>query len=396
MAVSGRSKANFEDSITSALTAQQSVMIPALPPARSLDLLILLDNAFTTTPALHPFPAFYLAKTAQKAVRATRTMLEWLSQDITLQDHPLDFKHIKLVTEYTGLAQGPLGPRLVIVDDLEMSLQSLSKQTFLDFNITGNLILFTSRSTPQNSLPLLLLSHWEMTSPSLSSERPRPIVGVSLTTEVAFEHREPLVGEDLLAWRRADKLSREQKDADLFFEERTRNLLEGTESDSEEEEEEDQLLLDDTHLAAEEQTRRSLLRGSAVLLQEGTFDFWLRGDSSGALRTSQKQFPFLDRRRRGDEFGGTMKPEEFVRVEEEALVVPVKKTTAREVGGKRKWEEVEVEAEGLPSRVEVKSRVVDVHVRVGYVDLEGLHDGRAVGNLLPRLNARKMVSPLLL
>ena len=371
-------------------------MIPALPPARSLDLLILLDNAFTTTPALHPFPAFYLAKTAQKAVRATRTMLEWLSQDITLQDHPLDFKHIKLVTEYTGLAQGPPGPRLVIVDDLDMSLQSLSKQTFLDFNITGNLILFTSRSTPQNSLPLLLLSHWEMTSPSLSSERPRPVVGVSLTTEVAIEHREPLVGEDLLAWRRADKLSREQKDADLFFEERTRNLLEGTESDSEEEEEEDQLLLDDSRLAAEEQTRRSLLRGSAVLLQEGTFDFWLRGDSSGALRTSQKQFPFLDRRRKGDEFGGTMKPEEFVRVEKEALVVPVKKTAAREVGGKRKWEGVEVEAEGLPSRVEVESRVVDVHVRVGYVDLEGLHDGRAVGNLLPRLNARKMVSPLLL
>jgi len=323
-------------------------------------------------------------------------MLEWLSQDITLQDHPLDFKHIKLVTEYTGLAQGPPGPRLVIVDDLDMSLQSLSKQTFLDFNITGNLILFTSRSTPQNSLPLLLLSHWEMTSPSLSSERPRPVVGVSLTTEVAIEHREPLVGEDLLAWRRADKLSREQKDADLFFEERTRNLLEGTESDSEEEEEEDQLLLDDSRLAAEEQTRRSLLRGSAVLLQEGTFDFWLRGDSSGALRTSQKQFPFLDRRRKGDEFGGTMKPEEFVRVEKEALVVPVKKTAAREVGGKRKWEGVEVEAEGLPSRVEVESRVVDVHVRVGYVDLEGLHDGRAVGNLLPRLNARKMVSPLLL
>jgi cleavage and polyadenylation specificity factor subunit 2 len=366
-------------------------MIPALPPTRSLDLLILLDNAFATTPALHTFPAFYLAKTSQKAVRATRTMLEWLSQDITLQDHPLDFKHIKLVTEYTDLAQDPGRPRLVIVDDLNMSAQSFSKQTFLDFNSIGNLIVFTSRSTTENSLPSVLLSQWEMMSPSLSTERPRPIVSVSLTTEIAIEHREPLVGEDLVAWRRADRLSREQKDADLFFEERTRNLLEGTESDSDEEEE-DQLLLDDAHPVAEDQQRTLLQRGSAVLLQEGTFDFWLGGEG-GALRTGQRQYPFIDRRRKGDEFGGTLKPEEFVRVEEEALVVPVvKKTVAREVGGKRRWEEVEVEQEGLPSRVQVNTRTVDIHVRVGYVDLEGLHDGRAVGNLLPRLNTRKMVS----
>jgi cleavage and polyadenylation specificity factor subunit 2 len=366
-------------------------MIPALPPTRSLDLLILLDNAFATTPALRPFPAFYLAKTSLKAVRATRTMLEWLSQDITVQDHPLEFKHLKLVTEYMDLAQGPPGPRLVIVDDLEMSLQSFSKQTFLDFNIAGNLILFTSRSTSPTSLPSLLLSHWESTSPSLSQDRPRPIVGVNLTTEVAIEHREPLVGDDLVAWRRADRLSREQKDADLFFEERQRNILEGTESDSEEEEEEDQLLLDAPTAIAED-SQRPLLRGSAVLLQEGVFDFWLGGDS-GMLRTAQKQFPFVDRRRKGDEFGGTLKPEEYVRVEEEVSAIPAVKAAVKEVGGKRKWEEVEVEAEGLPSRVEIKRRVVDVHVRVGYVDLEGLHDGRAVGNLLPRLNARKMVSP---
>lgn len=366
-------------------------MIPALPPTRSLDLLILLDNAFATTPALRPFPAFYLAKTSQKAVRATRTMLEWLSQDITVQDHPLEFKHLKLVTEYTDLAQGPPGPRLVIVDDLEMSLQSFSKQTFLDFNIAGNLILFTSRSTSQSSLPSLLLSHWESTSPSLSDDRPRPIVSVNITTEVAIEHREPLVGDDLVAWRRADRLSREQKDADLFFEERQRNILEGTESDSEEEEEEDELLLD-APIAIAEDSLRPLLRGSAVLLQEGVFDFWLGGDS-GMLRTAQKQFPFVDRRRKGDEFGGALKPEEYVRVEEEVSAVPAVKTAVKEVGGKRKWEEVEVEAEGLPSRAEIKRRVVDVHLRVGYVDLEGLHDGRAVGNLLPRLNARKMVSP---
>ena len=47
--------------------------------------------------------------------------------------------------------------------------------------------------------------------------------------------------------------------------------------------------------------------------------------------------------------------------------------------------------EDIPARVVKSTMAIDVNVRVGYVDLEGLHDGRAAGNLLPRLNARKMV-----
>ena len=57
----------------------------------------------------------------------------------------------------------------------------------------------------------------------------------------------------------------------------------------------------------------------------------------------------------------------------------------------RKWGEVEVEAENLPSKVTRSVMRIDVNVRVGYINLEGLHDGRAAGNLLPRLNPRKLV-----
>src|SRR5271170_4468181 len=116
------------DSISSALTAGQSVLIPTLPPTRALDLLILLDGVFTTTPTLQSFPIFYLAHTSQKAVNATRTMLEWLAQDITLQDHPLDFKSIKIVTQYPDLLQGPPGPRVVIVDNLDLAPGSFAHQ----------------------------------------------------------------------------------------------------------------------------------------------------------------------------------------------------------------------------------------------------------------------------
>ena len=341
---------------------------------------MLLDTAFTTTPVLHPFPIFYLAHTSHKAITATRTMLEWLSQDINVQDNPLTFKYVKIVTHYNELVQGNPGPRVVIVDSLDIATASFAHQAFLDFKSGGHLLLLTSQSVPRDSLAYSLLQQWDAKSPSLSPETPRLIVSLSTSAEVTLEQRIPLQGDDLIQWKRADRLNREQKDADLFFEERQRNLLEGTESDSDEDEE-DQLILDsDDGIPG---TQR--IRGSTILLQESTYDFWL-GDGLPGIRASLKHFPFIDRRKRFDEFGMTLKPDEFVRVEDE--IVP---TRVRDSGGKRKWDEVDTDVEDIPARL-VRSRMaIDINVRVGYVDLEGLHDGRAAGNLLPRLNARKMV-----
>jgi len=356
--------------------------MPALPPTRVLDLLLLLDNAFATTPALQQFPVFYLAHTSQKALSATRTMLEWLSQDITIQDHPLDFKQVKVVTEYSDLAQGKAGPRVVIVDGLDLQVGSFAHQAFLDFKASGNLLLLTSHSVSPNSTTAKLLEQWESSSPSISDDTPRPIVNVTTDVEVIMEQRTPLQGEELVQWKRAERQNREQKDADLFFEERQRNLLEGNESDSEEDEEEDHLILDTSAPSLR-------ARGSAILLQEGSNDFWM-GDILGG-RAALKHFPFVDKRKRFDEWGMTFKPEEFVRVEDEPLVTRGSGAAAAELGKKRKWGEVEVETENLPSKVTRSVMRIDVNVRVGYVDLEGLHDGRAAGNLLPRLNPRKLV-----
>jgi cleavage and polyadenylation specificity factor subunit 2 len=365
------------DSITSALTSEQSVLLPVLPPTRVLDLLLLLDNAFTTTPALQPFPIFYLARTSQRALSATRTMLEWLSQDITLQDHPLDFKHVKVVTQYSDLTQGRQGPRVVIVDGADLQEESYAHQAFLDFSSSGNLLLLTTQAVRPTSISGVLLQQWNTTSPDISPDTPRPVVGIQTTMDVTMVQRIPLQGDDLVQWRRADRMAKEQKDADLFFEERQRNLLEGTESDSDEDEE-DQLILD-------VETSNTRIRGSAILLQDGTYDFFL-GDVAG--RASLKHFPFVDRRKRFDEFGVMFKLDEYIRVEDEPVAVKAK---AVEVGRKRKWAEVETETEDIPARVHSSTVTVDINVRVGYVDLEGLHDGRAAGNLLPKLNARKIV-----
>ena len=98
----------------------------------------------------------------------------------------------------------------------------------------------------------------------------------------------------------------------------------------------------------------------------------------------------MDRRKRIDEFGVTLRPEEFVRLEEEPG--PIVVSNKRISGGKRKWGDLEREiVEEVPARLVQTVVDVDVNIRMGYVDLEGLHDGRAASTLLPRLNARKLV-----
>jgi hypothetical protein len=302
-------------------------------------------------------------------------MLEWLSQEINLQDKPLDFKHIKAITSYNEL---PPGPKVIIADGADLQPGTLSHQVFLDFKSSGHLILFPWKSIDERTLSGRLLREWNNTSPELWTSTPRTIVTIASTMTIDHIDRIPLTGEDLLQWKRQDKLTRDRKTADEFYEQQSLAFLEDQPSDSEDEDLGTELL--------EEKSHR--LRGSAILLAEGTYDYW----RSEPVRAGFRSFPFIERRKQGDEYGWNIRAEDFMKLEDESR--PVVETVSV-IGKKRKWVEEATEEEGEgPAREIKKEMSINVNVRVGYVDLEGLHDGRAVGNLLPRWNARKLVCPI--
>ena len=367
-----------KDSITSALTADQDVLIPAPPPTRTFDLLLLLDTAFHTTPTLQKYPVFYLARTANRAITATKTMLEWLSQEINLQDKPLEFKHIKIVTSYSELTSGASGARLLIVDGVDLEPDTLAHQAFLDFKSSGHLLLFPWKLVNDSTIAGTLLKQWDEASPILSQTTPRSIITVKSTVQIPHTTRIPLTGDDLLHWKRQEKLTRDQKTADAFYEQQSLSLLEDQPSEDEDE--------DEDLLPSPVGDHR--LRGSAILLAEGTYDYWrLRTDP---IRAGFRSFPFIEKRKTGDDYGWSIRPEDFLKLEDESKPV-VEQVSG--IGQKRKWVEEVMEEEGEgPAREVREVREVSVHLRIGYVDLEGLHDGRAVGNLLPRWNTRKLVS----
>ena len=336
ISISALSSSNV-DSVTNALNSGKCVFIPAPPPARSLELLTLID----ITKQLSIYPIFYLGKTTQKAVAQTRTMLEWLSGEIT-SDSPLALPSITLVHEYAELSSGKPGPRLVIVDDVNLHPGTFAYQTFLDFKETGNLMLFPSNKVSPNSISANLLQETNTLPQTIS----KPL-------KIPHIERDPLEQEELSQYKRTKSLAAEKLASELFQQQQ----FDYSEDESDEDEE----------VAVK------------PVITTG-FDFW-RGEG-------KRTFPFLERRFRRDEFGMEVKAEEYSHIDDSTRIVTGTRNVG-EVGRKRKWEEEE--EEDVPQR-EVKSEIeVDMNVLVEYVDLEGLHDGRAVGNLLPRCNPRKIV-----
>jgi len=189
--------------------------------------------------------------------------------------------------------------------------------------------------------------------------------------------------------------------------------------------------------------------GVNVLLRHpGVYDYDVRGKKG-----REQMFPFVSKRRRGDDLGEFIRPEDYLRAEERDEVDgqdmrdsgPGKQTG---LGQKRKWEDSgfqngfdgresngpikrrqqgpassketpskvtngdvginghrgyeeddisegsDAEPEDAiigPSKVVYKSRLIQSNLRIAYVDFAGLHDQRSLSMLIPLIQPRKLI-----
>lgn len=187
---------------------------------------------------------------------------------------------------------------------------------------------------------------------------------------------------------------------------------------------------------------------NALLQQPGVYDYDVRGKKG-----REQMFPFLTKRRRGDDFGELIRPEDYLRAEERDEIDgqglgedgPGKQLG---LGQKRKWEDsglrVSGEGEGLdgldgskrrrrqgpninnshlanitngvpgthvgaedddsdddeyepeepiggPSKVIFTTTSVQTNLKIAYVDFAGVHDQRSLKMLIPLIQPRKLV-----
>lgn len=184
-----------------------------------------------------------------------------------------------------------------------------------------------------------------------------------------------------------------------------------------------------------------------LLRQPGVYDYDVRGKKG-----REQMFPFVTKRRRGDDFGEFIRPEDYLRAEERDLVDGLdmrdegsgKQT---KLGQKRKWEDSGLQsdlgrrgfdgtnkrkqqgqnpnnsrlANGItsdpgvngneileedelsdnepepeeppvgPSKITYKTTSVQANLKIAYVDFSGLHDQRSLSMLIPLIQPRKLV-----
>ena len=191
---------------------------------------------------------------------------------------------------------------------------------------------------------------------------------------------------------------------------------------------------------------KEVLGVNVLIRQSGVYDYDVRGKKG-----REQMFPFVNKRRRGDDFGDIIRPEDYLRAEERDDIdgQDMRNVDPRKQAGfgqKRKWRDSGLQGGGVqlvegsnkrrqsgkgsanpnlisglvdvpvnghgdvedvdslgesedetpdvgvgPSKVTFTTTTVEANLRIAYVDFAGLHDQRSLSNLIPLIQPKKLV-----
>ncbi|KAF2711487.1 hypothetical protein K504DRAFT_465238 [Pleomassaria siparia CBS 279.74] len=470
-----------------------SVLIPSDSSARVLELAYLLEETWQreTTKGDGNSPLknarIYLAsRTGGATMRYVRSMLEWMEEGIVKefetasgalvdQDQkrsrgqqrgglitdedkaaraPFDFRHITILEKKSRVNRmlGSQEPRVIIASDASLEW-GFSKDAIRSIaSDERNLVILTERvaetGAQAKGLGRYLWELWNERSSSSGQESlSTAVVSASgyqttlqSTRTVALEGNELSLYQQYLARQRqlqntlqGDSSTALETSADIVDDHSSST---STTSDDSDIEHQGKALNTATTL---QHARNKLGLSDAelginiLIRRKNVFDYEVRGKKG-----REKLFPYVGKRRRADDFGDLIRPEEYARADEEDQIGGEalrdggsKKENA--VGQKRKWDGLAVrtlggardlanggskrrkpdetnangpgadaessddEPEETPDKIEGPSKVIlgtetlQLNCQVSFVDFSGLHDRRTIQMLVPLIRPRKLI-----
>lgn len=480
------------NTIKSAVSKGGIVLIPTDSSARVLELAYLLEHAWRkeTTDDDSPLRTtkLYLAsKNIGATMRYTRSMIEWMDDSIVreFETHtglqpkkagdqegaalPWDFKHLRLLER-----RGQIDRVLNETDNLGRSVGKviIASDTSLEWGFSRdvlrkiaddsrNLVILTERLVkPENGevksgLARTLWSWLEerkngvITETSKNGEVLEQVPTGGRTVEISDVKRVSLEGNDLNVYKQYLATQRqlqtnEEVDAPTSLEISADVVDDASDSSSDDDSETEQQGKALNISAAMGANRKKVglsdedLGINVLIRRKGVYDYDVRGKKG-----REKMFPMAIRRKRHDDFGEVIRPEEYLRAEErereevdgqDVRQQPGKYDTKDTLGKKRKWDDVaapgerrmsnggnkrqqinrdsrdspdladmqrgveddpsddeaEVEITG-PARLEYTRESLSINVRLAFVDFAGLHDKRSLHMLIPLIQPRKLI-----
>jgi cleavage and polyadenylation specificity factor subunit 2 len=484
------------DLIKDTIVKGGTVLIPSDSSARVLELAYLLEDAWSQAPSAQDESSLKRAKlymasaTSTSTVNNARRMLEWMDPSMVRelenasqsgpntktsdgksnpqsQNAPFEFSHLNLIERKSQVnrALSREGPKVIVASD--SSLEWGFSRTFLEgiAQDSKNLIILTERTSPISpalkGIGRLLWDIWveksgQIDASTISEDPPTAAFSADGAEVTSQELRtEQLTGSDLSIYQQY--LARQRQLNNTLNTERVTSLEtvadvaddnSSTTSESTEDEDEEQQGKALNTAAALAHGRHKLGLSDAELgidilvRRKGHYDYDVRGKKG-----RERMFPFATTKRnqRNDDYGDTIRPEDYLRAEErdEVNADDVRDSATKKeaaVGQKRKWDEVGTESapngkrisngtnkrrkagdgqsdalggstlngdlesdasdaedgdeeprvEG-PVKVIFSKKTIRLDLRIAFVDFSGLHDKRSLQMLIPLIRPRKLI-----
>jgi len=479
------------DMIKSAASKGGIVLIPTDTSGRVLELAYLLEHAWRSESKDEDSPLrtskLYLAsKNIGATMRYARSMLEWMDEGMVqefegaaggnkkqngTQDGqqagagPFDFKHLRLLerknqidrilgeTDNLGRSVG----KVILASDSSMEW-GFSKEVLRKIaDDRRNLVILTEKMSkldvenPSSGVARTLYSWWEEKRDGVAMEKNDK--GVELEQvyaggreiELREATRSPLEGDDLARyqqWLATQRQLQTTQSVGATSLETSADVIEDASSDSESEsddsEDEQQGKALNISATMGQANRKKLalsdedLGVNILLRKKGVYDYDVRGKKG-----REKMFPVAIRRKKNDEFGELIRPEDYLRADERDEIdgqdVKPGRFDKGALGQKRKWddgadlgknakggnkrqqtikserrsslepsaiapgpedeasdEEAEDEITG-PSKLAIAIHKISIDFRIAFVDFAGLHDKRSLQMLIPLIQPRKLI-----
>lgn len=466
--------------IKSTIARGGDVLIPTDSSARMIELSFLIEKTWQEHSSQEPYntaKVYMASRTAHSTLRNARSLLEWMDDSIvrefegeeeattaaakthkrggsravngtTKPTRPFEFRHIKVVETPHRLNKALLQQtsKVIIASDTSLwwgcsraALHSIAQKS-------GNLVLLTDRPTSpsgKNSAGIQTLWSWhQQRQKGVSAERissGQQIEQVYTEQTLTFQtpRKAPLDAAETAKYQQYLAAQRRLQESLVTAD--ARDLVEAEDvmdedessSDSEDGEDEQQGRVLNVSAALTHGTRNKValtdedLGVNILIRKKNVHDFDVRNK-----RGRNAVFPYAHSRRRGDDFGEIIRPEDFLREEERDAQDNLLGGKDRpSLGLKRKWSEPDlkqnksqkkqkhsidvssavegdqetsdtesddeqepaVEVDTGPQKLMFEEEQVNFQAKLAFVDFAGIHDQRGLQMLIPLIAPKKLV-----
>lgn len=474
------------DMIKTCVSRGGTVLIPVDSSARVLEMSYLLEHAWRTDAesgdgVLKAAKLYLAGRNMSSTMRYARSMLEWMDDSIVQEFEafaegqrrvngssekkevgPFDFKYLRLLERKAQIA------RLLSrgSDNVETEGRViLASDTSMDWGLSNdlvkglakdsrNLVILTDRpGMAKDDTPSIARTLWDWwrekkdgvsVEQAASGDKLELVYGGGRELEIQEAQRQALEGDELALYQQwlatQRQLQSTQQAGGVAALEASADAVDDasseSSSDSEDEDGEQQGKALNVSATMGQASRKNVVLkdedlGINILIKKkGVFDFDSRGKKG-----RERSFPIAIRRKRNDDFGELIRPEDFLRAEEKEEDNADGGNMADDddkLGKKRKWddvakavtgpskrpnmtragsaddadgvaaddfagdeldtvEDIELDEPQGPCKLVYSSESVTTNVRIGFVDFSGLHDKRSLNMLIPLIQPRKLI-----